>query len=265
MKVIFLTDTHITTSGALWGLDPTARLQAAIADINQHHADAAAVVVLGDITDRGDPASYQLAKQLFDTLQMPYHLLAGNHDNRANLQAVFGMQQSAFIQTRVELPAATFLLLDTVDKDHATDAGEFCQTRGQWLQRELETPRADAQPHPVILCMHHHPLAVDLPEDRIRLLNPEHLVAAIVRAKQPISFIVCGHGHANFAANWCGAPLAMLRATVQQGYFTSANDAAFSYTHAQPFYGVMQVLPQGIVLHYHSYLDCERVGDYTSS
>ena len=50
-KFIHLTDTHLANPGLkLYGLDPRARLDAAIADINQHQSDAAFAVVTGDLT-----------------------------------------------------------------------------------------------------------------------------------------------------------------------------------------------------------------------
>lgn len=270
MKIILLTDTHITTSESLWGLNPSARLSAAIDDINQYHADAAAAVVLGDIADKGDVASYELAQRLFARLAIPHYLLAGNHDRRENFKKVFPLaspllasDDDNFRQARLELPAATFLLLDTVVQAEDSDAGEYCKARAAWLDAQLKTQRADNKTCPVILAMHHHPLAVELPEDRIRLNDNSHLAAAIRAALTRPAFIVCGHGHANIAANWLGIPLAMLRATVQQGYFTAPNYEAWSYTHGQPVYGVMHINADGVVLHYHSYLDNEVVGSYS--
>ena len=50
-KFIHITDTHLANPGLkLYGLDPRARLDAAIADINNHHVDAAFAVVTGDLT-----------------------------------------------------------------------------------------------------------------------------------------------------------------------------------------------------------------------
>jgi 3',5'-cyclic-AMP phosphodiesterase len=57
LKVIHLTDLHLTPPGeTIFGLDPNARLQAAIADINASHRDAALVLLTGDLTqDAGLP------------------------------------------------------------------------------------------------------------------------------------------------------------------------------------------------------------------
>ena len=58
-KFIHLTDTHLAGPGLkLYGLDPRARLDAAIADINTHHSDAAFAVVTGDLTHWGEAEAY---------------------------------------------------------------------------------------------------------------------------------------------------------------------------------------------------------------
>ena len=48
MKIILMSDLHQIAGGELYGVDPKRRLQAAIDEINREHADAEAVVLLGD-------------------------------------------------------------------------------------------------------------------------------------------------------------------------------------------------------------------------
>ena len=60
MKLIQLTDLHMVPPGErLWGLEPRARLDAAVAHINAHHGDAEACIVTGDLVDGGTPAAYE--------------------------------------------------------------------------------------------------------------------------------------------------------------------------------------------------------------
>ena len=55
MKIIQVTDLHLVKPGAtLCGLDPLARLQACITDINQNHCDAELVIFTGDLSDTGE-------------------------------------------------------------------------------------------------------------------------------------------------------------------------------------------------------------------
>ena len=50
MKFIQLTDTHVIAEGLLYGQDPAERLAMAVASINAEHADAAFVILTGDMT-----------------------------------------------------------------------------------------------------------------------------------------------------------------------------------------------------------------------
>ena len=64
MKIIHITDLHLMPRGeTLWGLDPFARLDAALTDIAAHHADADLCVITGDLTEKGDVAAYEMLKQ----------------------------------------------------------------------------------------------------------------------------------------------------------------------------------------------------------
>src|SRR5438094_278448 len=82
-KFIHITDTHLANPGLkLYGLDPRARLDAAIADINKHHADAAFAVVSGDLTHWGEADSYANFADAMAALEMPYIAMVGNHDRR---------------------------------------------------------------------------------------------------------------------------------------------------------------------------------------
>jgi 3',5'-cyclic AMP phosphodiesterase CpdA len=56
----------------LYGLDPRARLDAAIADINKHHADAEVAVVTGDLTHWGEVEAYRNFLHSMRALQVPY-------------------------------------------------------------------------------------------------------------------------------------------------------------------------------------------------
>ncbi len=60
MKLIHITDTHFVGPGlSLYGLDPRARLDAAIDDINSTQADADLVVITGDLTHWGEEEAYR--------------------------------------------------------------------------------------------------------------------------------------------------------------------------------------------------------------
>ena len=120
MKLIHITDTHLVAPGLkLYGLDPRARLDAAIADINKHHAYAEVAVVTGDLTHWGEVEAYRNFLHSMRALQVPYVVLVGNHDRRA---ACLGELSAAprdgngFVQGWRDTPRGRLLFLDTLDE-----------------------------------------------------------------------------------------------------------------------------------------------------
>ena len=89
-KIIILSDIHILPDGGrIIGIDPSERLELAIAHINRTQADADLCIITGDLTHKGDPESYAILRHLLSGLTIPVKILIGNHDNRANFRAAF--------------------------------------------------------------------------------------------------------------------------------------------------------------------------------
>ena len=74
-RFAFLSDTHIGSPNGAAEED----LRRTVADINaQDSIDF--VVITGDITELGTNAELRLAKQILDSLDIPYYIIPGNHD-----------------------------------------------------------------------------------------------------------------------------------------------------------------------------------------
>lgn len=158
-KFIHLTDTHLANPGLkLYGLDPRARLDAAIADINTHHTDAAFAVVTGDLTHWGEPESYGNFAEAMSALKMPYIAMVGNHDKRVacldGLKAA-PRDPNGFVQGTRTTGHGLFVFLDTLDE--TSHAGEMCARRFDWLAKTLAAAPADM---PFVVFMHHPPFPV---------------------------------------------------------------------------------------------------------
>ncbi|WP_259650646.1 metallophosphoesterase [Roseobacter sp. OBYS 0001] len=170
MKFIHLTDTHVIGEGELYGQDPAARLRAAVASINAEHSDAAFVALTGDMTHWGDTAAYVRFSREIKELDMPLHLIVGNHDDTASFGVAFPeipRDESGFVQSGFETQFGRFLLLDT--KNPETHAGAYCPARQVWLTRELDQTNG-----PVVLFMHHPPFKTGIASmDRIMLQDAE--------------------------------------------------------------------------------------------
>ena len=87
MRFVQVTDTHVVPRGeSVLGLDPVARLEACIADINRNRSDASFCIFTGDLTDRGETEGYRELRECLASLELPYHLMVGNHDRRDQIE-----------------------------------------------------------------------------------------------------------------------------------------------------------------------------------
>jgi outer membrane protein assembly factor BamB/predicted phosphodiesterase len=75
LRFAWLSDTHV---GSTTGADD---LRASVRDIN-HQSGVRFVILSGDITEFGSDAQLREAKAILDSLQVPYHIIPGNHDTR---------------------------------------------------------------------------------------------------------------------------------------------------------------------------------------
>jgi Icc protein len=251
MKLIQVSDLHFVPEGTrLFGIDPCARLAAAIADINEHHGDAELVLFTGDLADHGQPAAYEALSATLGELRLPYRLLIGNHDDRANFRRAFPdapADGDGFVQSVVRTDAGDLLLLDTHEPE--TGAGSYCAARQAWLRARL----AEADGRPVYLFMHHPPFDIGIPTlDKIRLLEPEGFAAALDGAD--VRHIFFGHVHRPVSGSWRGIPYSALRATVHQVPLDMAPRRTMPYNLEPPTYAVILIEDGLTVVHLHDYM-----------
>lgn len=251
MKLIHLSDLHmVAPGGRVHGLDPRANLDAAVADINAHHGDAALCIATGDLTHDGTPAAYAALAEALEPLHVPWRLLPGNHDDREALAARFpDVQRDAhgFIQGRVPLEGRRLLLLDTLEP--GTHAGSYCERRRQWLDAELAAAAEAGEP--VYLFLHHPPLDVGMPAlDAMRLLDAEPL-GDLLTAHGNVRHVFFGHLHRPVAGSWRGIPFTGMRSTTFQMALDMVTADRIAKCYEAPAYGVVLLDDARTVVHLH--------------
>jgi 3',5'-cyclic AMP phosphodiesterase CpdA len=253
MKFIHLTDTHVIGDGMLYGQDPAARLRAAVASINAEHGDAGFVVLTGDMTHWGDAAAYALFLREIEKLNMPVHLMVGNHDDTAAFAEAFPetpRDENGFVQSGFDTPFGRFLLLDT--KDTETHAGAYCPARQAWLAREL-----DQTDSPIVLFMHHPPLKTGIASmDRIMLQNAEAFYDVIAPHKASIRHLFFGHVHRAIFGNWRGISYSCMRGLNHQVALELNGDVdRIAANFEPPAYGVVTLSNDQVTVHLHDFAD----------
>lgn len=257
MKFIHITDTHLVPRGKeLHELDPRARLDACVADVNANHGDAEFCVITGDLAHAGQIEAYENFKECLSKLRIPYHLLIGNHDNRQNFREIFpetARDDNGFVQSVLETPAGPFILLDTVIEtpEKGSHWGEFCDRRADWLKAQL----VDSGGRAVYVFMHHPPFDIALPSvDNIKL-RESGAFSTVVGEFSSIRHLFFGHVHRPVSGSWRGIPFSMLPGTNHQVAFDFDTISPVPKSHEPPGYGVVYVTPESVVVHTHDFLD----------
>jgi 3',5'-cyclic AMP phosphodiesterase CpdA len=175
----------------------------AIEIINCDHADAAFVLLAGDLADRGEVAAYHHLHDHLAALPMPVQITLGNHDDRAAFLSVFGAQRDdplGRVSTVVDAGGHRIILLDTTEPGLV--GGRLCQGRLDWLAARLD----EARDRPVIIVQHHHANPLSLPVDEIILENAEAYLAVLQRHPE-VRQVIAGHVHLPTTAVWRGIPM----------------------------------------------------------
>ncbi|MFM0321263.1 phosphodiesterase [Caballeronia glebae] len=207
MLLAQISDLHIKPPGTLaYGrVDTAAYLSRAIDVLNALDPRPDAVLITGDLVDAGGIDEYRHLRALLDRLAIPWRVLAGNHDDRANLRAVFGDRpelagHDGFLQYAFDMGEVRVIALDTLDP--GSGAGRLCATRLAWLEAQLDACRE----RPVLIGMHHPPIACGIGfMDEIRLApDDSRALDALVRRYPNVERIVCGHVHRAISARFGG-------------------------------------------------------------
>lgn len=251
-KILLLTDLHLVPPGQmLFDSDPEARLRAALRDIARDHADAACMVISGDLAHRGEPAAYQrLAAVLAEEAVVPWRLTLGNHDDRVAFCGVFQdhpLDAAGFVQSVVDLAEVRLVIADTAETGE--DGGRLCEARLGWLSQALR----EAGDRPVHLFLHHPPVPIGLPiADGIRLADDDALLAVIRASGACIAQLYFGHVHRPVAGSWHGMPLAMLRSLNHQAPLALGRAAPLRTGPAE--YAIILIEGPTTIIHFHDYL-----------
>lgn len=247
-KVLALTDLHLRAGGrTIIGLDPTARLFEAYRAAVRAHPDAAALILMGDLTHSGKAEEYALLREMFEGCPIPVTYMLGNHDHRATFRAAFPevpVTPQGHVQSIIDLPHHRLIMLDTYEDDPVPlHSGGLCDARVAWLDAAL----AGAQVRMPLVFTHHPPHGVGLPGmDAIRLVNGADLLD---RLRGTGAHLFCGHVHRTISGQTRGVPFTMFKSPCHQAPL-DLEDADSSLSVDEPgAYGLLLLSKAGVVAH----------------
>jgi len=245
MLLCQITDLHIKAERKLaYGrVDTAGMLERCVAAILRLAPAPDAVLITGDLVDRGSDAEYELLAQLIAPLStqgnLPVYLVAGNHDEREALRRNFPAhsylrQWAPFVQYAIDAHALRIVALDTVIPGQG--GGLVCAERLDWLDRTL----SQAPEQPTVILMHHPPFVTGIGHmDRVGLDNSDAL-EAVVRRHPQVERVMCGHLHRSIQARFGG--------TVASTCPSTAHQVALDLASPSPDNFVME--PPGYQLHF---------------
>lgn len=235
MLIAQLSDPHVTHPGVKISdrVDTAGGLALALAHLHALDPRPDAVLLTGDLTERGEPGEYAHLRELLAPLPMPVYAIPGNHDRRAPLHAAFPgaawlpADPAAPIRYGVDLGPLRLIALDTLVEGR--DGGALDDAQLDWLDAQL---RACAG-RPTIVMMHHPPVASGVRVmDGMKLAAPERLAAVIARHGH-VERILCGHLHRAMHARWHGTIVSVGPSTAEQIHLALQPDAVLA-TVAEP-------------------------------
>lgn len=256
LEFVVLTDTHIVPHGEeIYGLDPRARLDAAVNFVNQEHADAAFCLIAGDLAHWGQEAAYKNFAEALALLSIPQVLMMGNHDRRAAFRAIFPSADNdgnGFVQQLRIFDACSLLTLDTLNEEGDTHAGLLCAKRLEFLEESLRDAPDD---RPLILAQHHPARDLGLPAmDAIKLQNPHEEWAVLERVGRKPDIILHGHVHRPIFGLWNDIPFHVQRALSHQVAYDKRSANHIPGSHEAPDLTLVNVTDGQLTLHQRSFL-----------
>jgi Icc protein len=212
--LLHLSDTHLLAGdGPLYGaVDSAERLGQIIAEIEASGARPEAIVVTGDVADKGEPGAYTRVRAIIEPaaerIGAQVIWAMGNHDERgAFRQELFGLQPTDRpVDFVYDVNGLRVITLDTSVPGH--HHGEVSPEQLDWLAEVLSEPA----PHGTILAMHHPPVPSVQDLTVLVELRDQAALAEVVEGSDVLS-IIAGHLHYSTSAVFAGVPVSVASAT----------------------------------------------------
>jgi 3',5'-cyclic AMP phosphodiesterase CpdA len=232
MIIAQISDTHIDLDGPN-GAARLGYLERCVADINRLDPLPDAVIHTGDLSQNGKPAEYEAAKRVVGGLRCPFHVAAGNRDDRPAIRRAFPadrylLPDTLFVQYCVDAYPVRLIALDTLSEE--SNQGDFCQIRADSLQAVLAKERTK----PTVVFMHHPPFEVhesDYPIQFASWDGVERMSRALAGQSNVVGMF-CGHTHRNAAGEVGGVPVSSMPSVavdLRLGRYPPALDAVPIY------------------------------------
>lgn len=187
MRILQITDLHIGLANQHpFDVDVRANFKQIIQQIRTQNADA--LMISGDLCYQdGDSAIYEWIKEELKSVDYPYYLLTGNHDDTKLMLDTFQLlpgSDGQHLYYQIEDSPMPCFCFDT-------GIGTISTSQLEWLSEALRLLQ-----QPILIFMHHPPLPMGVPymDNNHALSNGQDLCDLLTSYGHPVH-IFTGHYH----------------------------------------------------------------------
>jgi len=249
LRLLQFTDTHLYGSAmeSLRGVQTLPALKRALACARMRDWPVDAMLVSGDIV-QDDPAGYAHFRKLFADFGVPVLCVPGNHDDPNVMRRALAGKPFV-LGGFMDMAAWRIVLLDSVVAGSA--AGKLSAAALVELDRAL----ASAPHRHVMVCLHHHPVAMDSRWlDQVGLENGEELLAVLDKHRN-VRAVTWGHVHQAFDSLRKGVRLLATPSTCAQ---FMPHTEQFAVDSRPPAYRTFELKADGTFVTEVVWIDRER-------
>ncbi len=248
MKIVHISDIHINADPVA-GSDTVTAFRQCLAHVEKHHGAADLVVISGDLTHHGRLESYRKLHELLASSPLRPVLMLGNHDHRETFLSVFPDTQrdeNGYVQAVRDVGGHRAIFLDT--NLVANHSGRLGPRRMAWLADRLADARRDGLP--VLLFLHHHPVAIGvLATDIIGLVQKKAFAEMLRENRDIVRHVFFGHCHMSLSGSIEGVPFSAPRSTSHPGWPEFEGRLAYGHGPIEPSYNLVLIDGGTVVVH----------------
>jgi Icc protein len=238
IRLLQFSDMHLfgDAAGRLRGVASLPALQAAIADAQRRYRSPDGILLTGDLV-QDDPEGYRWIRHTFGASKVPVLCLAGNHDLPDHMRAT--LDGAPFqVSGHTQFGRWLVVMLDSWVSNSA--AGRIGADQLSKLRAVLGAHRNQH----VLVCLHHHPIAMRSNWlDQVGLNDADEFMA-IVREHANVRGVLWGHVHQSLDSFIQGVRFMASPATCAQFLPRSRE---FAIDNRPPGYRALELMPDGTI------------------
>jgi 3',5'-cyclic-AMP phosphodiesterase len=256
---VHISDTHIgpTADFGRPGHHPLPCAQRLVEIINTLPTRPDFVIHTGDVVNNPEPATYQLAAELFAQLHVPIYYATGNHDTSAGIRRHLPMGPMQYLSDdpnllcyAFEQKGYRFLVLDGHGPTEIDPHGLLSEAELAIVRRETPTDGP-----PLVIFIHYPALPVNSPwmDNNALILNGEELHQLLRPAAGRLRGVFHGHIHQAIQVTRDGILYVSVASAFSQFAAWPVDiDVRFDPEHL-PGYGFVHLLPTQTIIHQHTF------------